>query len=618
MPDPVDFKALVEQVRHASDIVEVIGSYVPLKQAAGKFKGLSPFNREKTPSFYVDPGKQVFYCFSSHQGGDVFKFVELVDGHNFMGALRQLADRAGIEVPEYGKFANMGGGDRSLKEELYRLHEKVAAWWAELLHKDKAAEPARAYLRSRQFGSELAKRFQVGYAPPEWDATLSWAQKQKFSQEVLDQSGMVVVNEESGRRYDRFRGRLMFPIHSEVGKIVAFSGRLLEADAKAAKYVNSSETAIFVKSKTLFGLDKAKKAIRDEGFVLLCEGQIDTIRCVEKGFENTVASQGTAFGDSHARLLGRFADKAVICYDADNAGQKAAFGAAEFLLAAGFDVRIATMPPGDDPDTLLRRPEGPETLRAIVKEAPDYIRHLFASASREHDIASPRGRGRVSEIMAPAVARLNNEVDLQRTLMLVARMLEVPVETFSQEVAKAADALRRAPVPRFDDRAGSGQGPVDLHGPGGGSEAAPAPDLPLQADPRISGLLALGLHHPALVGLIQKELRPDQIAGFEGGVLLNRFLQLHGDGAWEDENLFLAQLPGPERNFVARLLLEPVPLGPEATPEQHLLDIAAKVKQEWRARRIRALEQEIKSGLLDPAQIVAKSKELLDLRQNRS
>jgi len=596
----VDLQIIKEQVRQASDIVEVIGSYVPLKQAGRSFKGLSPFNKEKTPSFMVDPGKQLFYCFSSHQGGDVFKFVELYENLDFMGALRRLAERAGIEIPERSRMNGAPQVGRSMREELYRLHEAVAAWWAELLHKDPSpgAEKARAYLKSREFGAPLAKQFQVGYAPEGWDTTLKWAQKNRFSLEVIDQSGLVTIHEEKQSRYDRFRGRLMFPICNEIGKVVAFSGRLLEADAKAAKYVNSPETPIFIKSKTLFGLDKARQAIRDEGFVVLCEGQIDMIRCFERGIRNVVASQGTAFNQEHARLMGRFAEKVVICYDADRAGQKAALGSSEKLLEEGFDVRIASMPPGEDPDSLLRK-QGVEVLQEIIAQAPDYTRHTLNAACKEHDISTPRGRGLVAERMAAVVAKIPNTIQRERLSLEVASRLEVPLAAFQREVEKAGKPgnVPASQENRENNEAGAGE-------------------LPFVSDSKIRSLLALCLQHPELVPQAQQKLHPASIADFDGGALLNRLLSLHGEGAWVDENDFMAGISETERNFVARLLLEPISLGEETQPAQLFLDVADKLGREWKARRLRVLEQEIKSGLLTPEQFLAKSKALLDLKRS--
>jgi DNA primase len=361
---------IVEQVRHASDIVDVIGGYVPLKKAGAKYKALSPFNKEKTPSFFVDPGKQMFKCFSSGHGGDVFKFLELMENMSFPEAVRRLAQRAGIAIPESGPHDPQA---RSRREELLALHAAVAAWWQKLLHSDPAAEPARAYLKSRDFPSSLAEEFGLGFAPDGWDTTLKWAQKAGHGLEALETARLVVTSE-AGKRYDFFRGRLMIPIHDESGQVVAFSGRLLDPEAKAQKYVNSPETPIFTKSKILFGLNKTKRPIIEAESAILCEGQIDLMRCWQKGVKNVVAPQGTAFTEQHARTLKRLAKEAVICFDADRAGQNAAQRSIDVLLAEGVQVRIARIPEGEDPDSLLRK-QPVAAFEKILHEAKDYTRH---------------------------------------------------------------------------------------------------------------------------------------------------------------------------------------------------------------------------------------------------
>jgi DNA primase len=309
---------IVDQVRHACDIVDVIGGYVPLKKAGARYKALSPFNKEKTPSFFVDPSKQIFKCFSSGHGGDVFKFLMLMENMAFPEAVRRLAQRSGVVIPE-GRPEDTQA--RSRREELLALHAAVAAWWQKLLHADPAAEPARAYLKSRDLGSDLANEFGLGFAPEGWDATLTWARQAGYSPEALETARLIATSE-AGKRYDFFRGRLMIPIHDEAGQVVAFSGRLLDPEAKAQKYVNSPETPIFVKSKILFGLNRTKRPIIEAESAILCEGQIDLMRCWQKGIRNVVAPQGTAFTDQHARTLKRLAREVVICFDADRRGPR--------------------------------------------------------------------------------------------------------------------------------------------------------------------------------------------------------------------------------------------------------------------------------------------------------
>src|SRR5271154_4471157 len=451
---------IVEQVRHASDIVDVIGSYVPLKKAGAKFKALSPFNKEKTPSFYVDPSKQIFKCFSSGHGGDVFKFLMLMENMTFPEAIRRLAQRAGIVIPEGGPHDPLA---RSRNEELRALYAAVATWWQKLLKTDPAAEPARAYLKSRDFPDSLAEEFSLGYAPEGWDATMKWARKAGYSQEALE-TGKLIATSERGTTYDFFRGRLMIPIHNDAGEVVAFSGRLLDPEAKAQKYVNSPETPIFVKSRILFGLNKTKRPIIEAGTAILCEGQIDLMRCWQHGIRNVVAPQGTAFTDPHARMLKRLAKEVVICFDADRAGQNAAQRSIDVLLKEDLQVRIARIPQGEDPDSLLRK-QPVAVFEAILREAKDYTRHLLDTACEQEDIASPRGRGAVAQKMAQVIAKIPNAVQREGFLLDVARRLQVTRSVLEEEVRKAETQMRRAELQQrhYPHAAGTEEGQAEAN-----------------------------------------------------------------------------------------------------------------------------------------------------------
>ena len=432
---------IVEQVRQASDIVEVIGGYVPLKRSGAKFKALSPFNKEKTPSFFVDPARQIFKCFSSGHGGDVFKFLMLMDHMTFPEAVRRLAQKSGIPIPESGPHDPQA---RSRREELLALNAAVATWWHKRLISDPAAAPAREYLKSRDLNSALAEEFMLGHAPDGWDATLTWARQAGYSMEALE-SARLVATSEGGRTFDFFRARLMIPIHDENGQVVAFSGRLLNPEAKAQKYVNSHETPVFSKSRILFGLHKTKRPIIEADSAILCEGQIDLMRCWQKGVRNVVAPQGTAFTDEQARKLKRLAKEVVICFDADNAGQNAAQRAIDVLLKEDVQVRIARIPQGEDPDSLLRKRPVAE-FEAIIGEAKDYTRHLLDVACAGEDIASPRGRGAVAQKMAQTIARIPNAVQRETFLLEVSRRLGVSRDVVEEEVRKAETQQKRAPV----------------------------------------------------------------------------------------------------------------------------------------------------------------------------
>jgi DNA primase len=347
----------IQQVIAATDIVALVGRSVKLRKAGTNFLGLCPFHNERTPSFNVSPSRGTYHCFGCGAGGSAIRFVMEHDGMSFVEAVKRLADAAGIRIEEevWDANAEAEAKHRSL---LLRAHREITEWFHQLLMKHKIAAPARDYLKSRGITAEVAKNWQLGYAPPSAAFFREWAAQAKIPESVLVEAGIFVQSdEESGRRgaYPRFRDRLMFPIRNDHGDVIAFSGRILDPEAKTAKYLNSPETALFSKSKVLFGFDRSKRAISKAGEAIVCEGQIDMIMVYEAGFQNVVAGQGTAFTELHAKLLKRVCNEVVLCYDSDNAGYKAAERAFQILSPIGLTVKVAALPQGEDPDSLLRK-----------------------------------------------------------------------------------------------------------------------------------------------------------------------------------------------------------------------------------------------------------------------
>jgi DNA primase len=583
---------IVEQVRHASDIVDVIGGYVPLKKSGAKFKALSPFQKEKTPSFFVDPQKQIFKCFSSGHGGDVFKFLMIMENMTFPEAIRRLAQRIGIVIPESdGRHDPEARGRR---EELLALYAATASWWKKLLHSDPAAEPARAYLKSRDFPSSLAEEFGLGFAPEGWDTTLKWAQKNGYSMEAIE-TGKLVATSESGRTYDFFRGRLMIPIHNDAGEVVAFSGRSLDPAVKAQKYVNSPETPIFVKSRILFGLNKTKRPIIEAGSAILCEGQIDLMRCWQHGIHNVVAPQGTAFTDSHARILKRLAKEVVICLDADEAGQKAALRAIDVLLKEEVQIRIARIPQGEDPDSLLRK-QPVAVFEAILNEAKDYTRHLLDSACAQEDVSSPRGRGAVAAKMAVVIARIPNAVQREGFMLDVARRLQVPRSALEEEVRKAETQLRRAELQHSQYAAQAevqtGEGQEGLSG------SAAEPQEPIQAAPIVEALLSLLLSTPELVPEVSRQLDPAWVEGVGGAEVMMQLLDAHAHDAFESATQYLDQCDDRTRDYLTGLLFNPPPNPTESTGEAYAEKLVRNFEKRWKQQRLQMLNLAVKSDEL--------------------
>ncbi|MBV9732918.1 MAG: DNA primase [Verrucomicrobia bacterium] len=379
----------IEQVAAALNIVDVIGSYFPLKRAGVEFRALCPFHQEKTPSFYVNPDKQTFYCFGCGRGGSVFQFVQEYEHIDFPEAVRRLAHRAAIPIIE-AEPSPEEQEKQNQRKRLLRLHFEAADWFHRNLLRTKAGEIARDYMRGRQLNIEIARQWRIGYAPSSWTAFRTWAVQAGFSKEELVVSGLVKLRDEGNPRsdvYDRFRDRLMFPITNELGEVVAFSGRVLQPKAPGGKYINSPESPLFSKGNLLFGLEKSKRGIAQSRQAVVLEGQVDLIVAFAAGIDNVVAPLGTALTERHASLLKRFATEVILFFDADAAGERAGERAIEVLYAAGLQVRLGRLPAGEDPDSLIRK-EGAEQFRLRIGQAKDFLEHeLERSATRDQSVA---------------------------------------------------------------------------------------------------------------------------------------------------------------------------------------------------------------------------------------
>jgi DNA primase len=590
----------IDHLRSSCDLIDFIDSYVPLKRMGRRAKCCCPFHKEKTPSFNVDGDKGFFKCFGCGVSGDVFKFVQLYENLDFPASIRRVGEKTGIPVPEDGP--TVSSEEKSQREKLINLMGAVTKWWQKILLQEAAGEVARTYLKSREIGSELAREFSLGFAPEDWTATLDWGKTQGYSPELMNLAGLVTSQAESGRTYDRFRGRLMFPIANENGQVVAFSGRLLDPEAKAAKYVNSPETPLFTKSKILYGLDKTKRAILDSRKAVVCEGQIDLIRCYQHGIQNVVAAQGTAFTEHHTRLLKRYADEIILCFDADRAGQNAAARSVDLLIEQGLEVRIASMPAGEDPDTLLRK-SGAEALRPRLDSAPDYTRHLLEVCCRENDPTSPRGRTLIAQKMAALVVKIPSPVRRQTVSLEIASRLQIPVSLFEQEIARLK-TKPAAPRP-----AGiTSEDPDERE-----EQSASLP--PLEPHPLLAHLLSLLLRHPEVATHVQRTLSPLWLQGMEGSIAVLDLLEAISADEWEDVSPYIANRPEEERHALTALVVQPHPVPTDSSLERYADELITSIHRFSRRRRLLLVEQEIKSNLLPPNDLIKKLAELAVLRK---
>jgi DNA primase len=438
----------VEQVAAASDIVEVIGSYFPLKRAGSQFRALCPFHQEKTPSFYVNPAKQSFYCFGCGAGGAVFQFLMQYENVDFPESVRRLASRAGIPIVDE-ELSAPEEERLSQRKRLLRLHFEAAEWFHRNLLRTKAADHARAYMKSRGLDIGIAKNWRIGYAPNTWNAFTGWATEAGFKREEIEASGLVKCRDENNPKsgtYDRFRDRLIFPICNDVGEVIAFSGRILDPKAAGGKYINSPETPLFSKGSILFGLHKSKRAIASARQAIVLEGQLDLIMTFEAGIQNVVAPQGTALTEKHARLLRRFSDEIILFFDSDRAGERAAERALEVLFGAGLQVRIGRLPAGEDPDSMIRK-SGAGAFKQQVETAEDFFDFQMRHNSGVAGLGTTAGRVAFARKMAQFVTVIPDAVLRDTVISRLTARLSISRDAFAQMI----QAQVRAPRPTTDE-----------------------------------------------------------------------------------------------------------------------------------------------------------------------
>jgi DNA primase len=579
----------VEQVRAASDIVDVIGSSLPLKRAGANFVALCPFHKEKTPSFSVNPHKQIFYCFGCHKGGDVFTFLRDYENLSFVEAVKRLADRAHIALI-YEQGTGPDPEKSMVKDRLLDLHEQIARRWQTALLNDAGGQVARDYLARRGVSSEAIEIFRLGYAPEAWDDTVNWGRSKGFEPALLEQSGLVIRKEGTDRCYDRFRGRLMFPIRDEQGRVVAFSGRILSADEKTAKYVNSPETPIFTKGKVFYGLDKSRRAILDTGFAVVCEGQLDLIACFMAGVKNIVAPQGTAFTADHARLLKRYVNEVVLCFDSDNAGQNAAARVMESLLASGLAIRVAVVPEPHDPDSFIKE-QGGEAFKGLIDRAEGFFDFYLKRLCSVHDMATDLGRHNVVLHMREALWKTNDLV-----------LLDTFAQKTAQRLGVASDAVRTEFKRGYRSSVGTSTGPVAEESVNETTEPPPSA--------RELQLLRLMLRSAEITARAAAHLRLDWLHHATIQRVIDRILRLHEQHRWTEGAAFLALFEDDATAYslVAQCLAEERPI---PNPETQLADVLLGLRNQAITRRT----QEVMRLLLQPDLSEDQRIQLLNERQ---
>src|SRR5258705_5827099 len=436
----------IDDLRLQANIMQVVQEYVPLKRAGRMYKGLCPFHSEKTPSFNVDPEKGFFHCFGCNVGGDVFKFLELHEKVGFQDAVRMLAQKFGVSLPEESEGATDDARrDARLRESLLKVHEIAEAYFREALASPAGAR-ARQQLKDRDVSEQTIEQLGLGFAPHSRDGLKNALLKQGFPQGLLMQSGLI-VQRDNGEIVDRFRNRLMIPICRDTGSVIAFGGRQMDPDQGGPKYLNSPETPIYSKSRTLYGLHVTKAGIRKAGFAVLVEGYFDFAQLFQSQAAPVVASCGTALTTQQAHLLRRFTSNIVLSFDPDAAGQGAATRSCEMLVAEGFDVNVVVLDKGEDPDTFIRR-RGADQYRQRLRGSRPYLEYLLDQASSGLDFGHDDSRRQFLGKMLTVAARIPDAAARDQFADRIAHKARITEEVVRSEIRKAAVNRRTAVTTR--------------------------------------------------------------------------------------------------------------------------------------------------------------------------
>lgn len=419
----------IEQVRTSADIVSIIHGYAPLRKSGKRYKALCPFHSEKTPSFMVDPEKQLFHCFGCGVGGDVFKFIMLHEKVEFFEAAKILAEGCGIDLPQPSDKTKPGE-----KEKLYQISSEAENFFIKMLQSSEKGIKAREYLKKRGIKAETIKALKMGYAPGTWDSLTHYLTKTRsFTRMDVVTSGLSILKTD-GTAYDRFRDRIIFPIKNLSGKTMGFGGRTLKT-REEAKYINSPESPIYSKSYNLFGLNLAKNDIREEGCAILVEGYLDFIALYESGIRNVIASLGTSLTSGHVGLIRRFTDTVIMNYDPDSAGKAATLRSLDLLLNREINIKVMTLPEGKDPDQFIRE-NGVQAYKACIGKAKPYMEYLIDEASKGKDLKDPSIQISVLNEILPHLAVIESPMVRKQYIPILSDALKIEDDLLLEELRR--------------------------------------------------------------------------------------------------------------------------------------------------------------------------------------
>ncbi len=609
----------IEEVRSLTDIVDVVSDYVRLKKRGSNFIGLCPFHSEKTPSFNVNPSLNIFKCFGCGEGGDVFRFVERTEGLSFPEAVRLLADRAGVSLPE----DDAPDDSASETEAVHHALRFAARFFHDRLTKGDDAKDARDYLKSRGFTAASIRTFGIGYAPDAWDALLEAASAAGIRPDFLEQAGLIVPRKDGSGHYDRYRHRLIFPIFSHVGKVLGFGGRILRADDEP-KYINSPETRVYNKSRVLYGLYHGKNALRSREEAILVEGYTDVVSLHQAGTHHVVASSGTALTVDQIALLGRYVKTLVLLYDADQAGLRATLRGIDLVLGAGLVPYAVQLPDGEDPDSYVQR-HGSAAFEAYLKEhRVHFVDFVLQNARAAGSMDAPEGQARVQRTILQSISVIPDPLTQESYLRVAAERLGIPdmqLRPILEEMKAGDRRSRKRSAERAVLRHAANPAPMDPEHPDhpdGSSEPETPGTEPIPAEKLLHFLMLQGglplvefiLGHMAVEEFTpgpSRALAQELVRQFEAGTIDRKSLARGQAGAGVQRLVaeVLTQADEPSENW---LRMKNISV-PSLTDHSH--EAAASAMTIVKLRRVNAELRKVATKLYKAQQSGQDARELL-------
>lgn len=586
----------IEQILAATDIVDLIGSYFPLQRAGGGFKMNCPFHGEKTPSFNINPSWQNYKCFGCGESGNALSFLMEYENLPFIDAVRKLADRAGITITEEISDPESDRKRRKISR-LKELNNKAARFFHDQLLRSPDAAHARDYLKSRGFSKETAQKWLIGWAPANSRLFLELARKEGFTGREIVQAGLGGLKDKENARaglWVKFWDQLTFPILNDTSDVVGFSARILRADDKRGKYINTNDTPLFNKSKLLFALDKARRPMGREKSALISEGQVDAICLHEAGFENTIGALGTAFTEHHARMIKRYTDQVILCYDGDEAGLAAADKAFKQLTAQGLPVKLMHLPEGHDPDTFLKE-HGADAFRKLMNQAKDYFDAKLERVLPTVNLSSPTEKKQLMKELSESVVPMSDQLLRDTSIQNIAIRLRVGVDDFRALVAKTKQDNSR------QRNYAQNQEPE--------KERVAASEI----DRNIAYLCHLALRSESAAEFIREQLESlhECLAETVGSSILRHLLSARPNPeSVASQQAYLMTIPEADRLALENAFTDAVPEDPVASAGDTIAMLTARYYQ----MKEKSLRAQLNDPNLDQAQIMATFEEVKRLQ----